>query len=103
MRRPYTKLTKPTVCLDVISLVASSYEYDSGQIEQRVAHELAGHWATHGRLTPKGFTHQAPPSDEGQPCGRTREEQRPHRFRVPRDAMPTQRSSFRLLAMASPR
>src|SRR5438132_9281489 len=77
-------LLKPTVCLDVISLVASSCGYDSGQIEQRVAHELARHWVTHGgpaerpqhrhpphappvapvlqhqgrrpRLTPRGFT-----------------------------------------------
>src|SRR2546430_17593770 len=29
---------KPTVCLDVISLVASSYGYNRGEIEQRVAH-----------------------------------------------------------------
>src|SRR2546428_240836 len=29
--------SRPTVCLDVISLVASSCGYDSGQIEQRVA------------------------------------------------------------------
>jgi len=29
---------KPTVCLDVISLVASSCGYNRGQIEQRVAH-----------------------------------------------------------------
>jgi hypothetical protein len=28
----------PTVCLDVISLTASSCGYDSGQIEQLVAH-----------------------------------------------------------------
>jgi len=29
---------KPTVCLDVIALVASSYRYNRGVIEQRVAH-----------------------------------------------------------------
>jgi hypothetical protein len=39
---------KPTVCLDVITLVARSCGYDRGQIEQLVAHELAMHWATHG-------------------------------------------------------
>ena len=31
-------LHRPTVCLDVISLVASSCGYNRGQIEQRVAH-----------------------------------------------------------------
>jgi len=120
----------PTVCLDVISLVASSCGYDSGQIEQLVARSLAVHWATHGepaertqhrhqqhaqpvvhvrqrqdrrpRLTPRGFTNDAPPSDSGQPCGRTREERRHHRCIVPRDARSTRQSSFRLLIMASP-
>jgi mRNA interferase HigB len=29
---------KPTVCLDVISLLASSCGYNRGEIEQRVAH-----------------------------------------------------------------
>ena len=42
---------KPTVCLDVISLVASSCGHDSGHIEPRVMHELAGHWATDGGPT----------------------------------------------------
>ncbi len=97
---------------------------------QLVAHELAVHWATHGgpaertkhlhqqharpvahvrqrqgrrpRLTPRGFTDQERPREQGQPGGRTREEQRHHRCTVPRDARPTRRSSFRLLAMASP-
>ena len=123
-------LYTPTVCLEVISLVASSCGYDSGQIAQLVAHQFAVHWATHGgpaertqhlhpqhaqpvahvrqrhgrrpRLTSRGCTHQTPPSNEGLSCGRTREEQRPYRCIVPRDAMPTRRSSFRLLVMASP-
>ena len=30
----------PTVCLDVIALMASSCGYDNGQIEQRVAHSM---------------------------------------------------------------
>jgi hypothetical protein len=118
-------LFRPTVSLGVTSAVVSSCGHDSGQIEQRVAHELAGHWATHEgpaerpphrhpphaqplapvrqpqgrrpRLTPRGCTDQTPPSDEGQPCGRLREEQRHHRSLVPREAMPGRRSSFRLL------
>ena len=36
----YGRRDKPTVCLDVISLMASSCGYDSGQIEQLVAHEM---------------------------------------------------------------
>ena len=31
-------LDKPTVCLEVISLLASSYGYNRGEIEPRVAH-----------------------------------------------------------------
>src|SRR5713101_6089967 len=54
------------------------------------------------RLPPRGGTTPAPRSDGGPPCGRTWEEQRHHRSLVPRDARPTRRSSFRLLAMASP-
>src|SRR6266568_2159697 len=34
--------------------------------------------------------------------GRTREKKRPHRLTIPRDALPTRPSYFRLLAMASP-
>src|SRR5439155_4174933 len=120
----------PTVSLGVTSAVVSRCGHDSGQIEQRVAHELAGHWATHAgpaerpphrhpphaqprapvrqphgrrpRLPPRGCTDQTPPSDEGQPWGRLREAQRHQRSLVPREAMPRRRSSFRLLAMASP-
>src|SRR6266581_3407715 len=36
---------KPTVCLDVTSLVASSYGYENGETGQFVAHELAMHVA----------------------------------------------------------
>ena len=121
---------KPTVSLGVTSAVVSSCGHDSGHIEHRVTHELAGHWATHERpaegiqhrhpphaqplapvrqpqgrrprLTPRGCTDHTSPSDEGHPCGRIREEQRHHRSLVPRDARPRQRSSFRLLGMASP-
>src|SRR2546425_12615950 len=121
---------KPTVSLGVTSAVVSSCGTESGPIEQRVAQELAGHWATHEgpaerpphrppphaqplapvrqhqgrrpRLTPRGCTNHTPPSDEGQPCGRLREEQRHHRSLVPREARPRRRSSFRLLVMASP-
>src|SRR3989442_14250445 len=121
---------RPTVSLGVTSAVASSCGHNSGQIEHRVAHELAEHWATHEgpaerpphrhpppaqplapvrqhhgrrpRLTPRGCTDQTPPSDEEQPYGHIREEQRHHRSLVPRDAMPRRQSSFRLLGMASP-
>src|SRR5262249_20670623 len=120
----------PTVSLGVTSAVVSSCGHERGQIAPRVAHELAGHWATHEgpaeqtphrhpphapplapvrqhhgqrpRLTPRGCTAQTPPSAGGQPCGRLREEQRHHRSLVPRDARPRRRSSFRLLALASP-
>ena len=36
---------KSTLCLDITSLVVGSYGYNSGQIEQRVAHE----WRCTGR------------------------------------------------------
>jgi hypothetical protein len=36
------------------------------------------------------------------PRWRTREKKRPHRLTIPRDALPTRPSSFRLLVMASP-
>src|SRR6266852_1368263 len=120
-----------TYCIsDVIYSLVSSYGYNGRQIGQRVAQELAGHWASHGGpatrtkrrpephaqpvayvrqrsgrwplLTPRGCTTPAPRSDGGQPCGRTWEEKRHHRSLVPRDAMLTWRPSFRLLAMASP-
>jgi hypothetical protein len=44
----------------------------------------------------------APRRDGGQPCGRPWKEQRHHRSLVPRDALLTERSAFRLLALASP-
>ena len=107
--------------------VVGTIVVQSGQL---VAHALAVHGATHGghtartthrhpqyaqpvapvrqrhgrrpRLPSMGFPEQAPHRDQGQPWGRTREETRHHRFTVPRDAIPTRRSSFRLFAMASP-
>src|SRR6266446_7228411 len=104
---------RPTVSLCVTSVVVSSCGYYRSRIEQRVAQELTGHWATHKgpaectqhrrpRLIPRGCTDHTPPSDAGQPCGRIREEPRHHRCTVPRDAMPRGWSSFRLLTMASP-
>jgi hypothetical protein len=103
---------KPTVSLGVTATVVSSCGHASGHIAQRVAQSLAGHgaiyegpvehtqhrhpphaqtrapmWQPHGRrprLTPRGCTDHTPPSDEGQPCGRRREEQRHHRSLVPR-------------------
>src|SRR6266705_409480 len=41
-------------------------------------------------------------SRSGTPRWRTREEKRPNRLTMPRDALPARLSSFRLLAMASP-
>jgi hypothetical protein len=110
---------------EVIYYLVSSYVYNGRQIGQRVAQEWAVHWASHGGpatrtqrrsaphaqpvayvrqragrwplLTPRGCTTPAPRSDGGPPCGRTWEEQRHHRSLVPREAMPTRRSSFRLL------
>src|ERR1043166_9249029 len=121
---------KPTVSLGVTSAVVSSCGHDNGQIEHRVAHQLARHWATHGgpaerhphrppphaqplapvrhphgrrpRRPPRGCTDHTPPSDAGHPCGRLREAQRQPRSLVPRDARPRRRSSFCLLTMASP-
>ena len=51
---------KPTVSLDVISLVASSCGYYRGQIEHRVAHEFAVHVATQRGLA-KRIQHRHPP------------------------------------------
>src|SRR5437773_4994794 len=48
-RRTNSMTIKPTVSLDVISLVASSCGYYRGQIEQRAAHEFAVHVATQRR------------------------------------------------------
>ena len=109
--------------------MASSCGDYRGQIERRLAHEFAGHVATqrgraarppHRRLpraqpvapmrecpcrrpwlTPGSCTAQAPHRDQAYRGGRTRQEQRPQRVTVPRDAMSARLSSFRLLAMAS--
>jgi len=50
----------PTVCLDVISLVARSCGYERGQIEQRAVHEFAVHVATQRGLA-KRIHHRHPP------------------------------------------
>src|SRR5438128_46361 len=58
----------PTVSLGVTSAVVSSCGYDSGQIEHRVAHELAGHWATHAgpaKRPPHRHPSHAQPSHPG--------------------------------------
>src|SRR4051794_34306267 len=54
------------------------------------------------RLTPEALHRSGTLSRSGTPRWRTREEQRPHRLTIPRDALPTRLSSFCLLAMASP-
>ena len=89
--------TRPTVCLDVIALVARSCEYDRGQIAHCAAQEFVVHVATQRgltkrrqhrhppraqpvapmrerhcrrpRLTPRSGTAQAPSRDQGQPGG----------------------------------
>ena len=40
------QLARPTVCLDVISLLASGCWYNRGKIESRVAQEFTAHVAT---------------------------------------------------------
>jgi hypothetical protein len=120
----------PTVCLDIISLVASSCGYTRGEIERRVAQSCTAHvvpqrglaerpphrhppraqpveplqecYGSHPRLIPRCGTAQAPHREQGHPGGRTWEEKRPKRctFLVMRG--PPTYSSFRLLAMASP-
>src|SRR5438132_3175972 len=77
-RNPWTLRHKPTVSLGVTAAMVSRCGHDSGQIEPRVAHELAGHGAPHAgpaewtphrrpRLTPRGCAAPTPPSDAGQP------------------------------------
>src|SRR6516225_207776 len=105
---PTFKGTKPTVSLDVISLVSNSCGHYRDQIEPRAAHEFAMHMATQRelakcrqhrhspraqpvallrerhcrrpRLTPGSGTEQAPHREQGHPGDRTREEKRPKRF-----------------------
>src|SRR5262249_32290444 len=43
-------IRKPTGCLEVISLVASSCGYNRGEIEQRVAQEFTAHVTTQKEL-----------------------------------------------------
>jgi hypothetical protein len=53
-------------------------------------------------LTPKELHRSGPLSRLRTPRWRTREEKQSNRLTIPRDALPTRPSSFRLLAMASP-
>ena len=94
---PFTYLAIPTVSLDIISLVASSCGYYTGQIEQRAAQSFAVHVTTQRglatclqhrhppcvqpvaprrechrrrpRLPPRRGTAQAPSRDQGAPGG----------------------------------
>src|SRR5207247_3415249 len=76
-RSDWASRRKPTVSLDVISLVASSCGYYRGQIEQRAAHEFAVHVATQRGLA-KCLQHRhsprAPPVAllRERPCRRPR-------------------------------
>ena len=120
----------PTVSLDAISLVASSCGYYRGQIARRAAQYCTAHLAAQrGRATrlphrqpprvqpvapmrerncrrprrpPRRCTAQAPSRAQGHPGGAYRSRNDPHRLPMPRDALPTRLSSFRLLVMASP-
>src|SRR5215472_10530803 len=119
----------PTVCLDVISLVASSCGYTGGKIEPRVAHEFPAHVATQRGRAERPPHHHPPRAQPVAPmrerhCRRSRlppEElprsgtapragtprwlhtggETPQAFQIPRGARLAGLSSFRLLAMAS--
>ncbi len=54
------------------------------------------------RAAPEAWHRSGTLARSGTPRWRTREEQRPHRLTMPRDALPARLSSLRLLAMASP-
>jgi hypothetical protein len=53
-------LLRPTVCLDVMSLVASSCGDNRGEIAQRVAHEFTAHVATQRGIAERSL-HRHPP------------------------------------------
>jgi hypothetical protein len=59
-RSDKVRYVKPTVSLDIISLVASSCGYYKGQIEPRAAHECAVHVTTQRGLA-KCLQHRHPP------------------------------------------
>src|SRR2546426_3765762 len=111
----------PTVCLEVISLVASSCGYYRGQIEQRAAlirgargdTERARETSTTppsaaraarcahagaslqtSTAAPEELHRSGTLSRSGTTRWRTREEKRPHRLTVPCDAQPARLSSF---------
>jgi len=60
----------PTVCLDVMALVASSCGYTRGEIEQRVAHEFMAHVATERARGTCTTPPAAARSARRSPCGR---------------------------------
>src|SRR5262245_55399272 len=60
----------PTVCLDVIALVASSCGYTRGEIEQRVAHSFMTHVATERARGTWTTPPAAARSARRTPCGR---------------------------------
>src|SRR5262249_23450536 len=127
---PEPSASIPTVSLDVIALVASSCGYDRGHIEPHAAHSCTVHVAIQrGRAkrrqhrhpprvqplapparaslqtstaAPEAWHHAGTLSRSRTSRGRTREQTRPQRLTMPRDALPTRPSSCRLLAMASP-
>ena len=121
---------RPTVSLDVISLVASSCGYYGGSNRATrcaIIHGARGDIkrARETYTTPPSATRSARCPHAGAslqtsmaapeewhragtlsrsrtPWWRTREKKRPQRLTIPRDALPTRPSYFRLLAMASP-
>ena len=121
---------RPTVSLGVTSVVVSSCGHDRGShratrcalirgalgdLERaretyttppsaarsaRCAH--AGASLQTSRADPEELHRSGTLSRSGTTRWRTREEKRPNRLTIPRDAMPARLSYFRLLAMASP-
>jgi hypothetical protein len=126
---PLVAVHIPTVALDVISLMASSCGYYRGQNRAtrcaiihgargdteraretyttppfaarsaRCAH--AGAALQTSTAAPEAWHRAGTLSRSRTPRWRPREKKRPHRLTIPRDALPTRPSSFRLLAMAS--
>jgi len=125
-------MNKPTVCLDVIALVASRCGYNKGEIGPHGAHECTAHGATQRgfaarpqprhppyaqpvaplrechdgrpRLTPRSGADQGLLRAQGYPGGRTQHTggETTQALPIPCDALPDCLSFFRLLPMASP-
>jgi len=58
---------RPTVYLDVIALVTSSYGYNRGEIEPRVAHSFTAHVATQRELAERPQHRHPPRAQPGAP------------------------------------